>query len=88
MIANAPQIVSRWVNDDSGTDVILAAAVGAPVVVVGGASDWTRWRPWGSTHRAVGGPEAGGWPTPDAVLEAVEFVVATTDARAVAGAAP
>ncbi len=75
------------VANDTGV-VHLAAAVGAPVVVVGGASDWTRWRPWGSTHRAVGGPEAGGWPTPDAVLEAVEFVVATTDARAVAGAAP
>jgi ADP-heptose:LPS heptosyltransferase len=74
------------VANDTGI-VHLAAAVGTPVVAVGGGSDWTRWRPWGSAHRAVGGPDAGGWPTPDAVLEAVGFVVATSDTRAVAGAA-
>jgi ADP-heptose:LPS heptosyltransferase len=62
------------VANDTGV-VHLAAAVGTPAVVVGGASDWRRWAPWGRGHRQVGGGAAGAWPLPSDVRAAIDAVL-------------
>jgi ADP-heptose:LPS heptosyltransferase len=69
------------VANDTGV-VHLAAAVGTPTVVVGGASDWRRWAPWGRGHRQVGGGAAHAWPAPSDVRAAIDGVLADLGGRA------
>jgi ADP-heptose:LPS heptosyltransferase len=69
------------VANDTGV-VHLAAAVDTPAVVVGGASDWRRWAPWGPGHRQVGGGAAGAWPRSSDVRAAIDAVLGERRGRA------
>jgi ADP-heptose:LPS heptosyltransferase len=62
------------VSNDTGV-AHLAGAVGTPSVTVFARSDRRRWRVRGGCHREVHGPH-GGWPEPDAVVAAVDEVLA------------
>jgi ADP-heptose:LPS heptosyltransferase len=62
------------VSNDTGV-AHLAGAVGTPSVTVFARSDRRRWRVRGEWHREVHGPH-GGWPEPDAVVAAVDEVLA------------
>jgi ADP-heptose:LPS heptosyltransferase len=68
------QDAALMVANDTGPGH-MAAAVGTPLVSVLGPSDPALWRAWGPAVELVQG--TGGWPTADAVAQAVQRALAT-----------
>jgi ADP-heptose:LPS heptosyltransferase len=68
------QDAALMVANDTGPGH-MAAAVGTPLVSVLGPSDPALWRAWGPAVESVQG--TAGWPTVDAVTQAVQRALAT-----------
>jgi ADP-heptose:LPS heptosyltransferase len=72
--------VELYIGNDSGMSH-LAAAVGAPTIAIFGPTDARRWRPLGEEVVCLTAATNGGWPSGDAVVDAVKGVRRATRPR-------